>query len=146
MRTVLSGVVMLCGVAAAQTTSLRPVDAFSMKEDGLAIRRHVEAGKPFTVAGARGVMPGQQEGTFEAWVLPVKLLSHFTIRASVEGYSVPIDLNADAAEIEVFPDHTVITYSHIAFTVRQIMFAPDDAEDGTGAVVLFQIDSTSPWI
>jgi len=78
--------------------------------------------------------------------LPVKLLSHFTIRASVEGYSVPIDLNADAAEIEVFPDHTVITYSHIAFTVRQIMFAPDDAEDGTGAVVLFQIDSTSPWI
>jgi glycogen debranching enzyme len=144
MRAVFSGVVMLCGIAAAQTAALRPVDAFSMKENGLAIRRHVEAGKPFTVAGARGVMPGQQEGTFEAWVLPVKLLSNFTIRANVEGYSVPIDLNAAAAEIEVFPDHTVITYSHIAFTVRQIMFAPDDAEDGTGAVVLFQIDSTRP--
>ena len=137
-------IVMLGGVAAAQTAPFRPVDAFSLKEDGLAIRRHVEAGKPFTVAGSRGVMLGQQEGTFEAWVLPVKLLSHFTIRANVEGYSVPIDLNADAAEIEVFPDHTVITYSHIAFTVRQIMFAPDDAEDGTGALVLFQIDSTRP--
>jgi glycogen debranching enzyme len=144
MRAMFSGFVMLCGVAAAQTAALRPVDAFSIKESGLAIRRHVEAGKPFTVAGARGVMPGQQEGTFEAWVLPVKLLSHFAIQANVEGYSVPIDLNADAAEIEVFPDHTVITYSHIAFTVRQIMFAPDDAEDGTGAVVLFQIDSTRP--
>jgi glycogen debranching enzyme len=144
MRAVFSGVVMLCGVAVAQTAVLRPVDAFSMKEDGLAIRRHVETGKPFTVAGARGVMPGQQEGTFESWVLPVKLISNFTIHANVEGYSVPIDLNADAAEIEVFPDHTVITYSHIAFTVRQIMFAPDDAEDGTGAVVLFQIDSTRP--
>jgi glycogen debranching enzyme len=144
VRAVFSGFVMLCGVAAAQNTALQPIGAFSMKEDGLAIRRHVEAGKPFTVAGARGVIPGQQEGTFEAWVLPVKLLSHFTILAHVEGYSVPIDLNADAAEIEVFPDHTVITYSHIAFTVRQIMFAPDDAEDGTGAVVLFQIDSTRP--
>ena len=77
-------------------------------------------------------------------MLPVKLLSHFAIRANVDGYSVPIDLNAAAAEIEVFPDHTVITYSHIAFTVRQIMFAPDDAEDGTGAIVLFQIDSTRP--
>jgi glycogen debranching enzyme len=137
-------IVMLGGVAAAQTAALQPVGPFSMKESGLAIRRHVEAGKPFTVAGARGLMPGQQEGTFEAWVLPVKLLSHFTIQANVEGYSVPIDLNADAAEIQVFPDHTVITYSHIAFTVRQIMFAPDDAEDGTGAVVLFQIDSTRP--
>jgi glycogen debranching enzyme len=144
MRAVLSVILTLCGVAAAQTAALRPIDVFSMKEDGLAIRRHVEAGKPFTIAGARGVMLGQQEGTFEAWVLPVKLLSHFTIRANVEGYPVPIDLHADAAEIEVFPDHTVITYSHIAFTVRQIMFAPDDAEDGTGAVVLFQIDSTRP--
>jgi glycogen debranching enzyme len=144
MKAAFSVVVMLGGVAVAQTVMLRPVDAFPIGEDSLAIRRHVEAGKPFTVAGTRGAMPGQQEGTFEAWVLPVKLLSHFAIRADVEGYSVPIDLNADAAEIEVFPDHTMITYSHIAFTVRQIMFAPDDAEDGTGAVVLFQIDSTRP--
>jgi glycogen debranching enzyme len=144
MQATFSIILMLCGVATAQTATLRPVDAFSVKEDGLAIRRHVEAGKPFTVSGARGIIPGQQEGTFEAWVLPVKFLSHFAIRGNVEGYSVPIDLNADAAEIEVFPDHTVITYSHIAFTVRQIMFAPDDAEDGTGAVVLFQIDSTRP--
>ena len=144
MRTVFWAVVMLGGIASAQTASMRPLEAFSIKQDGLALRRHVEVGKPFTVAGAQGAMPGQQEGTFEAWVLPIKLLSHFAIRAEVEGYSVPIDLNADAAEIEVFPDHTVITYSHIAFTVRQIMFAPDDGEDGTGAVVLFQIDSTRP--
>ncbi|WP_158941580.1 amylo-alpha-1,6-glucosidase [Granulicella sp. S190] len=144
MRTALSLALMLGGIANAQTGSLRPVDAFPIREDGITIRRHVEAGKPFTVAGTRGAMPGQQEGTLEAWVLPVKLLSHLSIRADVEGYSVPIDLNADAAEIEVSPDHTTITYSHIAFTVRQIMFAPDDTEDGTGAVVLFQIDSTRP--
>ena len=144
MRAASALVVMLCGIAAAQSPSLQPLDAFPLKADSLVIRRHVEAGKPFTVAGARGVLPGEQQGTFEAWVLPVKLLSHFAIRAEVEGYSVPIDLNANAAEIEVSPDHTVITYSHIAFTVRQIMFALDDAEDGTGAVVLFQFDSTRP--
>jgi glycogen debranching enzyme len=144
MRIAISVVMMLGGVAVAQTGVLKPVDSFPVNGDGLVIRQHVEAGKPFTVAGIRGTMPGQQEGTFEAWVLPVKMLSHFAIRAEVEGYSVPIDLNADAAEIEVFPDHTTITYSHIAFTVKQIMFAPDDAEDGTGAVVLFQIDATRP--
>ncbi|NYF90999.1 hypothetical protein RBB79_15395 [Tunturiibacter empetritectus] len=144
MRAAFAGVVMLGGIAAAQTGALRPVDAFPVADGALTIRRHVETGKPFTVAGTRGVILGQQEGTFEAWVLPVKLLSHLAIRAEVEGYSVPIDLNAGAAEIEVSPDHTVITYSHIAFTVRQIMFAQDDAEDGTGAVVMFQIDSTRP--
>src|SRR3984957_8345151 len=141
MRAAFSVLVMLGGVAVAQTGMLRPVDAFPIKENGLAIRRHVETGKPFTIAGTRGAMPGQQEGTFEAWLLPVKLLSHFAIRAELEGYSVPIELNPAAAEIQVFPDHTVITYAHIGFTVRQIMFAPDG---DAGAVVLFQFDSVRP--
>ena len=134
---------MLCGVAAAQSGSLSPVKFFPLSER-MAIRRHVESGTPFTVAGLRGAVVGQQEGGFEAWILPVKLLSNFSIRAEVEGYPVPIDLKAHAAQIEVFPDHTIITYSHIAFTVRQIIFAPDDTDDGTGAVVLFQINAVRP--
>lgn len=144
MRAVFWLVAMLCGVAAAQTAEFRAVDAFPLQESGLEIHQRVEDGMPFTVAGIRGVILGQQEGTFEAWILPVKVLSHFKIEAAVEGYPVPIDVNSHAAEIQVFPDHTVITYSHIAFTVRQIMFAPDSAEDGTGAVALFQVDSTRP--
>ncbi|WP_348267666.1 hypothetical protein P8936_00125 [Edaphobacter paludis] len=134
----------LCGVAAAQTTELRPINNFPLQDHGLVIRRHVESQKPFTVAGTRGIVVGQQDGQFEAWVLPVKLLSHFSIEANVQGYTVPIDVNQDASEIEVFPDHTTITYSHIAFTLRQTIFAPDEAKDGTGAVVLFQIDSIRP--
>lgn len=131
--------------AAAPALRLEPIAPFKLEEGGLAIRSHVEAGKPFTVAGMNGVIVGQQEGTFEAWLLPVKLLSHFTIRAELEGYSVPIELNPAAAEIQVFPDHTKITYSHIGFNVQQIMFAPDanGAEDA-GAVVLFQFDSVRP--
>ena len=144
MRLVWIGTAVLCGIAAAQTTGLQPIDAFPLKDGGLEIRRHVRAGMPFTVAGAQGVLVGQQEGTFEAWILPVKLLSHFSIRAEVEGYPVPIELKDHVREIEVSPDRTVITYSHIAFTVRQIMFAPEGMEDGTGAVVLFQVDSTRP--
>jgi hypothetical protein len=58
-------------------------------------------------------------------VLPVRLLSHLTIKAQVEGYSVPFDVNQQAAEIEVRPDRTTKTYCRPAFTVRQIMFFPD---------------------
>lgn len=134
----------LCGVAVAQNSELRSIDNFPLQEHGLVIRQHVEAGKPFTVAGTHGIVVGQQDGQFEAWVLPVKLLSHFSIQANVEGYSVPIDVNQAASEIEVYPDHTTITYSHIAFTLRQIMFAPDEAKDGTGAIVLFQVDAIRP--
>ena len=141
MRCIVLALVTLCGVASAQTPDFQPINSFPLNSTGLAIRQHVESGIPFTVAGTRGVILGQQQGTSETWILPVKLLSHLTISANVQGYPVPIDVNADAAEIQVFPDHTIITYSHIAFTLRQIMFAPNNAEDGTGAVVLFQVDS-----
>lgn len=145
-----------CAVVEGQVAStaviplapLAAVQRFPLVRDGLVIRRHVEAGQPFTVAGPSGVVLGRQDGTFEAWILPVKLLSQFTIEAEVEGYTVPINVNAAAAEIEVRPDHTTITYSHIAFTVRQTMFAPEStaygAANGTGAVVLFEIDAVRP--
>ena len=123
---------------------LHPIDALQLREDGPVLRQRVQAGQPFTVAGPRGVLVGQQQGILEAWILPAKLLSHLTIQANVQGYDVPIDLNSMAREIEVRPESTTITYSHIALTVRQTMFAPEDAADGTGAVVLFQVDALHP--
>lgn len=130
--------------AAAQQPALHPIDAFPLRNDGPVLRQGAQTKVPFTVAGQRGVIVGQQQGVFEGWVLPVKLLSHMTIEANVEGYPVPLDLNGMAREIEVRPDRTTITYSHIAVTVRQIMFAPNDMPDGTGAVVLFQVDAVRP--
>jgi glycogen debranching enzyme len=108
------------------------------------IRAHTETEKPFTVAGERAVVLGQQNGIFEAWALPVKVLSHMTIEADIEGYTVPIDVNQQASEIEVRPDRTIITYSHIGFTVRQIMFSPDNVDAGTGPVVLYEFDCLHP--
>jgi glycogen debranching enzyme len=137
--------IVLAGTLAnAQNAVLTPLGAIPLRQDGPVLRQAVQTGEPFTVAGPRGVLVGQQQGEFEAWILPVKLLSHFTVEAEVEGYPVPLDLNSMAREIEVRPDHTTITYSHIAVTVRQTMFAPEATEDGTGAVVLFQVDAVRP--
>ena len=137
--------VLMVGFSAmAQQPVLHPRNAFPLREDGPVLRQAVRTGEPFTVAGPQGVIVGQQQGVFEAWVLPVKLLSHLTIEANVEGYPVPIDLNAMAREIEVRPDRTTITYSHIALTLRQTMFAPEGVPEGTGAVVFFQVDSVRP--
>ncbi len=109
------------------------------------------------MAGDRGVVLGQQNGVFEAWALPVKVLSNMTIEADIEGYTVPIDVNQQAATVEVRPDRTVITYSHVGFTVRQIMFSPDEAaaetpgqqesaagDPGTGPLVLYEFDCLHP--
>ncbi len=126
--------------AQSPSPTFTSIPAIAFDNTGPVIRAHAESEKPFTVAGERGVLVGQQDGGFEAWLLPVKLLSHLTIEANVEGYTVPIEVNRQAAEIEVRPDRTIITYAHIGFTVRQIMFSPTDAVPGTGPVVLFEFD------
>ena len=153
----------LCGVFAAGAANaparaqqagpdanswLQPLPYFPLATDPataeLTIRQHAEMLKPFTVAGKCGAFVGQQDGSFEAWTWPIKLLSHFRITAELKDYAVPIDVNDQAAEIEVAPDHTTITYAHAAFTVREILFATPCSTNGAGVMALFQIDSTRP--
>src|ERR1700761_8092756 len=95
--------------------------------------------RPFSVIGPRGALLGQQDGSFEAWIFPWKILSHMTISADMKDYAVPIDVNEQAATIAVQPGHTTITYSHANFTVREILFAPQQAPEGAGALAFFQI-------
>ena len=135
---------LLAVTSALHAQTFNSIPGFAFDTAGPVIQRPAEVLKPFTVAGERGVLLGQQDGTFEAWVLPVKLLSHLTLEANVEGYPVPIDVNQQAGEIEVRPDRTVITYSHPAFTVRQIMFSPDHVAQGTGPMVLYEFDCLHP--
>jgi glycogen debranching enzyme len=122
--------------AAQQVPALHPIRRFQFRGDALTITRPVEAAKPFTVAGERGAIFGEQNGMFEAWIYPVKILSGFRIAAELADYPVPIDVNALATVIEVTPAMTTITYSHAAFTVKQRMFA--------GPIVIFEIDSIRP--
>ena len=122
---------------APPSAALRPVPRFPLGADPLTITRAVEAGKPFTVAGEQGAILGEQSGIFEAWLYPVKILSQFRITAELADYPVPINVNKQAATIEVSPAMTTITYSHAAFTVKQRMFAARG--DSTGVVALFEI-------
>lgn len=131
--------------AVAQAQSLHPLPGWPMPPSTIAIESPAESQKPFSVAAEHGALFGQQKGTFEAWAFPVKILSDFRIEAHLADYPVPIDVNEYAEHIEVNPEQTTITYSHAAFTIKQHMFSPRGASvDGTGAVVLFEIESIRP--
>jgi glycogen debranching enzyme len=110
----------------------------------LKIVRDAIPSHPFTVAGPRGAILGAQDGSFEAWVFPWKIFSNLRITAEMQNYPVPIDVNEQAAVIEVRPDHTMITFSHANFTVREILFAPHNAPDGAGVLAFFEIEAIRP--
>ena len=108
------------------------------------IRSQAITERPFSVTGPRGALLGQQDGSFETWIFPWKILSHMRITAEMKDYDVPIDVNQQAASIDVQPGHTTITFSHANFTVREVLFAPQHAPDGAGALAFYQIQAVRP--
>ena len=129
---------------AACGAELKPLANFAVANHELEIIAPCVPAKPWTVAGEHGSLFGRQNGKFEAWEWPVKILSDFRIRAELADYAVPIDVNALAASIRVTPAETVITYSHAAFTVRQHMFAGRGVNVSLPAAVFFEVDSIRP--
>lgn len=138
---------MLIPFFAVAQVPFTPVASFSLDENPLVIRQPAQANRPFSVTGQRGAILGQQDGSFEMWLLPVKVLHNARLTAKLQGYEALIDLNEHASQIEVHPDHTTITYSHAAITVKQHMFIPRSGRaDVATAVVLFEIHAVRPAV
>jgi glycogen debranching enzyme len=131
-------------LASGAVAQVSPLPNFSIAKHDLEIVSPCLPTRPWTVAGEHGALFGRQNGKFEAWQWPVKILSDFRIRAELADYSVPIDVNALAAFIKVTPAETIITYSHAAFTVRQHMFASRGENAALPAAIFFEIDSARP--
>jgi glycogen debranching enzyme len=140
-----AGAVITIARAEATNSEFPQTPGFSLNpHSGPSIVRRTAPWNPFTVSGPRGAILGQQDGVFEAWIFPWKILSDLRIRADMENYPVPIAVNEYASMIEVEPDHTTIVYSHANFTIRETLLAPQDASDGTGVLALFEVRAVRP--
>ncbi len=130
---------------AQHPSTLPAVPAFALDQgESLHIAREVDPARPFSVIGPQGALLGQQDGRCEAWIFPWKIFSHLRITADMQDYPVPIDVNQHAAWIDVTPSATILTYAHANFTIRQIMFAPRQGPEGSGVILLYQIEAIRP--
>src|SRR6476620_368225 len=83
-----------CCASSVTAEAIAPLPAFPSATSSLQIVARTQSGQPWTVAGENGALFGRQNGKFEAWLWPVKVLSNFSIRAELSDYPVPIDVNA----------------------------------------------------
>lgn len=117
------------------------VPRFALPRSTLQLSRPIHAGSFFDVVGRRSAVFGYEARTLEAWIYPVKILDDFSLSFRLEGYPLPIPGAEIATRIDVQPAATTFTYSHAAFTVRQIIMAPIDEP---GIVMLLDVQSTLP--
>jgi hypothetical protein len=89
----------------------------------------------------RAMLLGTEDGTFEAWLNPVKLLRDFRLSVYFDGALEPEDLSELAEQVAISPGRITITHSHAAFTIRQTWVA---ALDEPALLVLLDIDTDRP--
>ena len=89
------------------------------------LRARTQATQPFTVAGPHGVLVGQQDGAFR--ILDPSRQNPLPLhhsRPTSKAMASPSTSTSSPPQSKCAPIAPSITYSHPAFTVRQIMFSP----------------------
>ena len=108
-------------------------------ERSLELSRPVRSWEFVSAVGKRAGLFGTEQGTFEAWVYPLKILRDFHLRFHVGGAIVPAE--ALARTLIVHPESSTIVYTGDSFSVRETLFVPVHE---AGAIVAFEVHTTEP--
>jgi hypothetical protein len=137
MRTVL---VLIC-VLAASSPALPLPGRFSLAPPQPLIHKPAQTGHFLESVGRRGAILGTEDGRFEAWLNPIKVMRDFRLAVYFDGALDPVPLSDLAERVDVSPGRVTITHSHAAFTIRQTWVA---ALDQPALLVLLDIDTNRP--
>ena len=117
------------------------IPKFAFKENEIELSRNVQQAKYCESIGRRAAILGYEQGIFEVWVYPLKILHDLQLSFNIRGLTQPIKGSQLAEYIAVKPEATTITYAHASFTVKQTIFVPIDKQ---GAIILLDIDCYEP--
>ncbi len=92
-------------------------------------------------SGRRAAFLGREDGSFEAWVYPMKILRGFELAFEIEDYASPIPGSSLASRVDVRPEASTIRYAHSSFTADATWLVPLEE---SGGLVLLDVDTSGP--
>jgi glycogen debranching enzyme len=122
-------------------TPMRFIEKKELPKSRLELSRRTQNGSFYDVIGRRAAAFGYEHRNLEAWVYPLKILDDLEFYFRIDGYNLPFRGADLLTNIDVRPEATIFTYSHAAFTVRQIIYAPVDEQ---GLIILLDINTKLP--
>jgi len=124
----------LCGCLLVASASA----AFAADRD-LTLSRPVRPWEFMSVTGMRAGLLGDESGTFEAWVYPLKILRGFHLLFHLSG-SV-ISAESLARTITVHPESVSVLYASDDFQIRETLIVPVQEP---GAIVWLETETSVP--
>jgi len=93
----------------------------------------------FCATGMRAGLFGNESGSLEAWVYPLKIFRNFHVRFLTEGRAIPAETLVRTVRIR--PESSSIIYSGDTFSVTETVFVPVHE---AGAVIKFDVETAHP--
>jgi glycogen debranching enzyme len=129
-----AGWLLLCALPAASQ------NATGLPPSGLPqLSRAVRHGEFLSSVGQRAALLGTEDGRFEAWVYPLKILRDLHLRFHVDGRILPAE--ALAQTVITRPESNTVVYRDASFQVRETLFVPIHE---AGAIIMFDIQTSRP--
>ena len=118
---------------------LESQDAGRLPQISHQISHGVRSGGFVSAVGPRAALLGKENGGFEAWVYPLKIVRDLHVRFHIDGRVVE---GESVARNEITrPESSTIVYSEGAFQVRETLFVPIH-EPGAG--IIFEVRTERP--
>ena len=92
-------------------------------------------------SGQKAAFLGREDGSFEAWVYPLKVLHDFNLSFAVAAYADPIPGTSLASDVDIRPETSTVRYAHASFTVDATWLVPIDMP---GGLVLLDVNTSEP--
>ncbi len=131
-------------VASAAQTGMSEsglIPRFSRAANPIALTGPARPSRYMEASGQRAAFLGKEDGSFEAWVYPLKVLHDFNLSFGVAAYADPIPGASLASTVDIRPESSTVRYAHASFTVDATWLVPIDMP---GGVVLLDVDTSEP--
>ena len=125
--------------ASSATVPEGTIPRFELLANPIALRGPAQPGRYMEASGRQTAFLGDEGGSFEAWVYPLKVLHDFELGFGIESYNRPIPADNLASEVDIRPETSTVRYSHAAFTVDATWLVPLEQQ---GGLVLLAIDAS----
>jgi len=117
------------------------VPRFAREPNPIALRGPARPERYMEASGRKAALLGREDGSFEAWVYPLKVLHDFRLSFGTPDYADPIPGVNLVSSVDVRPEASVVRFAHAAFTVDAVWVVPLNDQ---GAIILLDVSTSQP--
>jgi glycogen debranching enzyme len=134
---------LLLGPASAARAADPPgtVPRFVRPANPIALTGPARPSRYMEASGRRAAFLGREDGSFEAWAYPLKILHDFRLSFGIAAYADPIADTSLASTVDIRPEAVTVRYAHASFTVDATWLVPLNE---AGGLVLLDVTTTEP--